>query len=528
VGGRHVNTGGQAAAFGRLPFGTGDGASRRRPLVRLPGWAIGATGLLALLVILAGVSAVALFASAGSHALVARGRGIPLWEAGPLHSVLSQPIWPRTRVAHRYSELIAVLTCAYAVAMLAARRLPLKALAGFVVVVSGILLLSPPLPLNDIGDYLGYARLAGLHGLNPYTHVMYAERQDPAYQLATWRNLSSPYGPLFTILTIPLAWLPLPTAYWVLKVAIIGLSLGFLWLVASVAARLHLDPRLPVLFVVANPIYLFYEVGGFHNDFLMLVPSMAAVLLLIARRDRAAGAVLMLAVAVKFTSIVLLPFLLVAAGSRDRRLRVLTGALLAAVPLAAITLSLFGTALPNLADQSRLVTGYSIPNLTGLLLGSGGSTPALVRAAEVGVVLVVVWGVRRVDWLASAGWATVALIGSIAWLMPWYIVWALPLAAVASSRALRAVVLAFSVFLLASFLPDTAQFMRAHDLNPMSSRVDRAAVAFSRNLERAPGWRRRPQFLCQNLARCSVCLRSEAPTAWSATTPSRSCRPPVS
>ncbi|MCL2419889.1 MAG: glycosyltransferase 87 family protein, partial [Conexibacteraceae bacterium] len=321
------STGEQAAVLG-LPYGADGGAAHRRLRVALPDWAVSATGLIALLVILAGVFAVVLFASAGSHAFVARGHGFQLWEAGPLHWVLSRPIWPRPRVIRRYSELTALLTCAYAVAMLAGRRLPLKVIAAFVVIVSGILLLGPPLPLNDVGDYLGYARLSGLHGLNPYTHVIYAERHDPAYQLATWRNLSSPYGPLFTIVTTPLAWLPLATAYWVLKVVIVGLSLGFLWLVARVAVRLHRDPRLPVLFVAANPIYLFYEVGGFHNDFLMLVPSMAAILLLATGRDRAAGAVLMLAVAVKFTTIVLLPFLLVAADSRDRRLRVLTGAAL--------------------------------------------------------------------------------------------------------------------------------------------------------------------------------------------------------
>ena len=518
-----MSTGGDTAVLDRLPLLGRGGASSRRQWGSIAGWATNAVGLLALFTVLVGVSAVVLFASAGSHALVPRGRAFPLWEAGPLHSLLSQPIWPRMRVARRYSELMGALTVAYALAMLAGRRLPMKVIGGFVVLASLILLLGPPLPLNDVFNYLGYSRLAGVHGLSPYTHVMFDERHDPVYQLASWRNLSSPYGPLFTTLTIPLSWLPLPTAYWVLKVAIVALSFGFIWLVARVAVRLDQDPRLPVLFVAANPIYLFYEVGGFHNDFLMLVPSMAAIGLMLARRERTSGAVLMLAVAVKFTTVVLLPFMLVAAHTRERRLRVLAGAALAVLPLAVLSISLFGTGLPNVADQSRLVTGYSVPNLAGLLLGIGGSTSTLMRAADVCVVLVVLWGIRQRDWIASAGWATVALIASIAWLMPWYIVWALPLAAVTRSRALRAVVLAFSVFLLASFLPTTDQFMRAHHFDPMASRVDRAAVAFQQRLERAPGRGRRPS-LCQNLERCSVCLRSEAPTAWNATTSSRFCR----
>ncbi len=73
------------------------------------------------------------------------------------------------------------------------------------------------------------------------------------------------------------------------------------------------------MLVGLNPIYLVYAVGGFHNDFFMLVPAIGAVALLLSRRDRAAGAVLMLAVAVKFTAILLLPFLLVGGGARRRR-----------------------------------------------------------------------------------------------------------------------------------------------------------------------------------------------------------------
>ena len=55
----------------------------------------------------------------------------------------------------------------------------------------------------------------------------------------------------------------------------------------------------------------------------MLMPSWRAISLLLARRDRAAGAVVMVAVAVKFTAILLLPFLLVAARTPQRRIRVL-------------------------------------------------------------------------------------------------------------------------------------------------------------------------------------------------------------
>ena len=57
-----------------------------------------------------------------------------------------------------------------------------------------ILLLSPPLQLTDLFNYLGYARLGGLHHLNPYTHVIGQEMHDPVFHFTTWHNLNSPYG----------------------------------------------------------------------------------------------------------------------------------------------------------------------------------------------------------------------------------------------------------------------------------------------------------------------------------------------
>ena len=50
------------------------------------------------------------------------------------------------------------------------------------------------------------------------------------------------------------------------------------------------------------------------------------------------------------------------------------------------------------------------------------------------VVLVVAYEVyRERDWLTGAGWSTFALLASLAWLVPWYVIWLLPLAALATS-----------------------------------------------------------------------------------------------
>jgi hypothetical protein len=353
------------------------------------------------------------------------------------------------------------------------------------VVPHAILLMSPPLPLTDIFNYLGYARLGGVHHLNPYTHVIQAELHDPVFRFTTWHNLRSPYGPLFTATSYLVSWLPLAAAYWTVKVATVLASLAFVALVWKCARLLGRDPRFATLLVATNPIYLVYAIGGFHNDFFMLIPSTAAIALLLARRDRAAGAVLMLAVAVKFTAVLLLPFLLLAARPVGRRRAVLVGAAAAAVPLLIGYLAVFGLSLPNLVDQSTLLTPWSIPNMVGLLLGLGGGTPGLLRLANVALVVTVALLLRqRRDWLVGAGWSTLALIASLAWLVPWYVIWLLPLAGLATSRPLRRLALVSTVYLVIGFIPATGMLLSQFGINLMNSHAGRASQALQRHLER--------------------------------------------
>ncbi len=418
-------------------------------------------------------------AASGPSVLVPRSTmTFPGWDAGPLHSLIPRLVNSPTALGIVFSGVLVAMVVAYLVAVAAVRTLSMRTIVVCVVVLHVILLISPPLQLNDVFNYLGYARLGGLHHLNPYTHVIKQEAFDPVFGFTSWHNLKSPYGPLFTALSYPLAFVSLPVAYWTLKVVTVLLSLGFVALVWGCARQLGRDPRFAVLFVALNPIYLIYAVAGFHNDFFMLVPSMAAIALLLARRDRAAGAALMIAVAIKFTAVLWLPFLLVAVGTKQRRVRIVVGAALAALPLIALSLTLFGLAIPNLSDQSSLLTGFSIPNLVGLAIGIGGGTPWLLKVATVAVVLTVVHQVyRRRDWLEGAGWATFALIASLAWLVPWYVIWLLPLAALATSVKLRRTAVALTAFLIFAFMPATPLFFSAHGVNPLGSSVGRASTS---------------------------------------------------
>jgi hypothetical protein len=148
-------------------------------------------------------------------------------------------------------------------------------------------------------------------------------------------------------------------------------------------------------------------------------------------------------------------------------------------------LAIFGFTMPNLADQSTLLTPWSVPNIVGLILGVGGGTPGLLRVANVALVLTVALLLlrRRRDWLGGAGWSTFALVASLAWLVPWYIVWVLPLAAIGTSLRLRRTALAFSMYLVIAFAPATGMLLSKVGINLMNSSAGRASQDLQHKLE---------------------------------------------
>jgi hypothetical protein len=62
----------------------------------------------------------------------------------------------------------------------------------------------------------------------------------------------------------------------------------------------------------------------------------------------------------------------------------------------------------------------------------------MLEAAFLGVTI---WLLRRVwhrhmDWLNAAGWATFVMLATAGSLLPWYVTWLLPLAAVSTDKRL--------------------------------------------------------------------------------------------
>lgn len=309
---------------------------------------------------------------------------------------------------------------------------------------------------HDVYSYLAYARLGVVHGLDPYVFAPQAVPSDPVYADVAWTEATSAYGPLFTLATYPLAWLPVDLAVAVLK-AVAALSVGALALVvARIASWRGLDPLRAAAFVALNPLVLVHVVGGAHNDGLAMLLAMLAVAALLSGRALAAGAGFVAAFAIKASAIVVAPFALL--GTRQRA-RLLLGELLAAVAIAAAASLAFGwdwTGALGLAGENQDRTSYmSIPitlaRLTGLDPDPVRAAALVLYGAAVVYLLVRTW--RGYDWVRAAAWASFGLLLATAWLLPWYLVWVLPLAAIARDRPLQLLTLALTAYQLGARIP---------------------------------------------------------------------------
>jgi len=466
----------------------------------------------------------------------------PRWMAGPLGGLWPSLTRDTKGLRYLFSGAIVAMYVSYLVGLRYVPRLPARLAIAAVVAAHAIMFLAPPLALTDIFNYVNYGRMEIVHHLNPYTTVPVLEpHSDPSYALSNWHQLLSPYGPLFTLITFAVVPLGVAATFWTLKGLLMLASLATVLLVWRSARLLGRDPVAAIVLVGLNPIVLIWGLGGDHNDFLMMFFVVLGFYLLLrtgcmpgalrrggdeaARaatdggevdaaesQDReanagsssgaipekaeaalwspaliGAGGAFVAAVAIKASGGILLPVVLAALFHRRRDLmQVLLGMALTGVALGVCSVAAFGPHFPDLATQGRLVTMVSMPNLLGLALGQGGETNTMrlllsgVLVACVIACSVLAW--RRRESLTAAGWASVALLVTLSWVLPWYVLWILPLAALSSSRRLRTTALLLGVYFIVAWAPVTGYAFNAIGFHPEKTSLGRLHQRYVKEL----------------------------------------------
>jgi hypothetical protein len=380
-------------------------------------------------------------------------RAFPHWLSGPFTGLGERTTWTGL------GWILVVLFGAWLAVLAGVRFLSPRIVIGAVVALHVLFLLAPPLLSADIFGYIGLGRLSAIHHLDPYVFGTGAEPTDPIRAYLRWRDARSAYGPVFMVLAELLVPLGIAGAVWTFKTIAFAASLATIALVWRLAERRGRDPRLAAALVGLNPVVLAFDVGGGHNDALVVALAVAGIALVEHRRAAPGGAAFVLGAAFQLTPGLLLLFAL--AGHPGRRRSAVAGAALAAAAVAMVAIAAFGAHaagfLATVPDAHGGVALHSVPNEIALHLTGTGLSPTWRSAATVLTAIAIaaaLWRAwRGADWVTCAGWATLALLLGTAWLLPWYATWLTPLAALGTSPRLRVATILLIAYVCATRVP---------------------------------------------------------------------------
>ncbi len=347
--------------------------------------------------------------------------------------------------------LVAAFVCYVAGLILLSRGAArLRLVAALALAIQVIPLGGPLLLSTDAWSYWGYARIAAFDGANPYRDPPSSFPSDPAYSFAghAWRHTTSVYGPVFTLSSEPIAHAvgaSADAAAWVYKTlaALAGL------IAAALAAFLARAKSFALAFVGWNPLLALDFAGGGHNDSWMAAAVLAALALAATNRRRLAAVAWALAIFIKWVPLLLLPLHGLETRAAKHRLDT-TAFAAAALVIAGLATWRYGlswsSAFKPLSRAAAHGSHLALPHrLTGLGLSKS------LAFAIIAAAFATAYG-----WVARGAWRGHARLGLTAcllllaapYLVSWYTVWAVPLAAAEEDRAAQVVTLGLCAYLL--------------------------------------------------------------------------------
>jgi hypothetical protein len=354
--------------------------------------------------------------------------------------------------------LVALATLASMAVGYVSSAVPTGALLAACALLAGCALTRAP-GSHDLYSYDMYGRMVEHYRADPYVVLPNHFTGDAVLRAVQWRHAPSAYGPAFVGVAAVVAAIA--------GTDLFAVRLGFQVLAAAAAvgsalvvARVAPDGTRRAAMLLLNPLLWAVVVNGGHNDMLVGAALRVAFVLVDRRHPGAGGAVAALAAATK------LPALAPAAGialiaTTRHRVRDAVAFCVACIALLAVASGPWpqwpGAALRATRGLTTRATPWTWLRTRHRAAGVALTHDALVLVVLVAVV-VVVWFVAHARHghepgdpaVLVAALAAAYTVGA-AYVLPWYAMWALPVAALARDRRIFVWSLAQAAWLTACY-----------------------------------------------------------------------------
>jgi len=353
------------------------------------------------------------------------------------------------------------------------------------------LLLSVPVFSRDTYSYLAQGALLR-DGLDPYV-VGPVDNPNSLLDNVSpiWTTTTAPYGPAFILVAKFVTMIVgnhVVQGTMLLRLCMLPGLVMLIWAAPRIARHVGANGAAALWICVLNPLVIIHLMGGVHNEMLMVGLMMAAIALTFGGRPIVGVSLIAVAVAVKATAGLALPFM-VWVWTRQLRRRFTWGPVTAFAAATAASAVIFTVVfavlsllagvglgwLTALAGSVKIINWLTIPTAAANVIHAvvGLVVPVnfyavldvcrIIGIAVIGISLPLLWWrFRHTDREALIGIALAmcVVVLFVPAALPWYYTWPLAIAsALVQSRAAIAAIAGFSTWIMVIFKPDGSHGM---------------------------------------------------------------------
>lgn len=176
----------------------------------------------------------------------------------------------------------------------------------FVSLIALVFALSYPMLSSDVFKYLFVGKEIVVYHANPYVVTPNTFADDTWIRFMRWVHTTTPYGPVFTVLSVPYYLLGMgkfvPILY-LFKLDQVAWYLLAIWLIGKMrGVRAQ-------LYFALNPLILMEWLVNAHNDAIMITLLLLSMYLLTLKKKAWSLITLLLSIGVKYVTVIFMPFI---------------------------------------------------------------------------------------------------------------------------------------------------------------------------------------------------------------------------